>query len=492
LPLAGEGPVRARFAHRSMEISDTLVDELRATGATVEEGEELRAEHSRDWWPISLGWAAQGRVPALADLVVSATSTEQVAAVLVACCRARVPVTATGGRSGVCGGVVPLQGGVALDLTGLSRILEVDQRSLTLRVEAGIFGPELDAHLAGLGPGYTLGHWPQSFELSTVGGWLACRGAGQYSTRYGKIEDMVRGLTVVLADGSIVHTDGHGPRSATGPSLTQLFVGSEGTLGIITEATLVIHRRPPAERRGAWSFASFAEGMAACRRIVQRGATPAVLRLYDEIESERGFGVDGNLLIVLDEADQHLVDATMAIVDEELAAAERLDPSLVASWLEHRYDVSALAPLWDAKIVVDTIEMAGSWTVLDTVCAEVLEALRLVEGTMVASVHQSHAYLDGACLYFTFAGRVSERGEHYGSLEPEEAYYRRCWDQATAAIERHGAAISHHHGIGMNRGRYLADALGGSFAVLRAIKAALDPDEILNPGKLGLGEGGPW
>jgi len=491
-PLADGASLGARFPHDAVALSLPALESIRKSGAVVSIDEAVRAEHSRDWWPVSIGWAAQGNVPALADVVISVTSTEQVAMVLRHCNDEGIPVTPTAGRSGVCGGSVPLHGGVALDLTGLNRILDVDETSLTLRVEAGVFGPELEAHLASVGSGYTLGHWPQSFDLSTVGGWLACRGAGQYSTRYGKIEDMVRGLVVVLADGTVIETDNHGPRSAMGPNLTQLFVGAEGTLGVITEAILAIHPTAPCEQRGAWGFASFDEGLDACRRILRRGATPAVLRLYDTIESKRTFDVDTNVLIVLDEADAHIVDATMAIVNEETQGATSLESSLVDIWLAHRNDVSALTPLWNAKVVVDTIEMAAPWGSLSDLTDEILAALRSVDGTMVASVHQSHAYSDGACLYFTFAGRVSERGESYGSLDAEENYYRTCWDRVSTLLNERHVALSHHHGIGMNRGRYLPDALGASFGVLQTLKTALDPNGIMNPGKLGFGEGSPW
>ena len=235
-------------------------------------------------------------------------------------------------------------------------------------MRAGTFGPDLEAALGAVGDGYTLGHWPQSMDLSTVGGWLACRGAGQYSTRYGKIEDMVIGLEVVLADGRVVHTEGKGPRAATGPNLTQLFVGSEGTLGVITEARLRIHPLPPAQERRAFGFATFAAGLEACRRILRRGATPAVLRLYDETESERNFEQpDTNVLIVLDEADPEPLAATMAVVDDECApgaGAHPLETALVERWLGHRNDVSALAPLWRAGIVVDTAEVSGPWAAL--------------------------------------------------------------------------------------------------------------------------------
>jgi hypothetical protein len=250
-------------------------------------------------------------------------------------------------------------------MTAIEGLRDIDETSLTVDVRAGTFGPDLEAALGGVGAGYTLGHWPQSMDLSTVGGWLACRGAGQYSTRYGKIEDMVIGLEVVLADGRVVRTGGRGPRSATGPDLTQLFVGSEGTLGVITEGRFRVHPVPYGEGRRAFGFPSFADGLDACRRILRRGATPAVLRLYDNTESARSFDhPETNVLIVLDEADPGLVEATLGVVDAECRGVDRLDDELVDRWLEHRNDVSALAPLWRSGIVVDTVEVAARWSAL--------------------------------------------------------------------------------------------------------------------------------
>jgi alkyldihydroxyacetonephosphate synthase len=402
--------------------------------------------------------------------------------VLAACNEAIVPVTPVAGRSGVCGGSIPVFGGVALDLTSLDGPVRVDETSLTADVRTGMFGPDLEAALGQVGPGYTLGHWPQSMDLSTVGGWLACRGAGQYSTRYGKIEDMVLGLEVVLADGRIVHTEGHGPRAATGPNLTQLFVGSEGTLGVITEARFRIHPLPAAQGRRAFGFTTFDAGLAACRTILRRGATPAVLRLYDSTESGRNFDQpDTNVLVVLDETDPALLAATLAVVDDECGGAHKLDDALVERWLGHRNDVSALAPLWRAGIVVDTAEIAGPWAALPGLFDEVIGSLGAIDGTLVASAHQSHAYTDGACLYFTFAGRGPEGDEAW-----RERYYRLAWETVTDATLAHGAAISHHHGIGLNRSRFLPRALGSGFEVLVGLKESFDPVGILNPGKLGL------
>ena len=482
---ASGGDVTDRLGAPIAAIPQGLLERLADTGAVVVDDDDARAEAGRDWWPIAIGWAAEGGVPQRPAAVVRPSSVEQVSAVLAACNELIVPVTAAAGRSGVCGGSIPVHGGIALDLTGLEGLGHVDETSLTADVRAGTFGPDLEVALGQVGAGYTLGHWPQSMDLSTVGGWLACRGAGQYSTRYGKIEDMVIGLEVVLADGRIVHTEGKGPRAATGPNLTQLFVGSEGTLGVITEARLRVHPLPAAQERRAFGFASFAEGLEACRRILRRGATPAVLRLYDQTESERNFDSgDTNVLIVLDEADLDLLSGTFTVVDAECSAeagAQPLDHALVDRWLGHRNDVSALAPLWRGGIVVDTAEVSGPWSALPGLFDEVIGALKEIDGTLAASAHQSHAYPDGACLYFTFGGRGPD-----GDAAWREQYYRAAWDTVTDATLAHGAAISHHHGIGLNRSRFLPRALGSGFEVLQGLKATFDPNGILNPGKFGL------
>ncbi|HWS48083.1 MAG TPA: FAD-binding oxidoreductase, partial [Acidimicrobiia bacterium] len=434
---------------------------------------------SRDWWPLAMIWALDAQVAARASVVVRPHDVAQVQAVVRACHDARVPVTAAAGRSGVCGASVPVFGGVLLDLTALAGIVAVDSTSMLVDVLPGTFGDVFEDELRA-NYGVTCGHWPQSMALSTVGGWLACRGAGQLSTRYGKIEDIVVGLDVVLADGTLVHTGG-APRAAVGPDLTQLFVGSEGTLGVIVGARLRAHALPSAEVRDAFAFTSFADGLDAMRRIVQRGATPAVLRLYDAIEADRSYQTgDAHVLLMLDEGDAHVVDATRRIVDEECRAAEAsgLDVALVGRWLEHRNDVSALEALIARGFVVDTMEVAAPWSALPDVYARATAAIREVEHTIVASAHQSHSYTDGACLYFTFAGKPPEA--------ERESYYRASWDAGQRAVLAHGGALSHHHGIGLNRARFVRDALGGGLDVLQSVKDALDPHGILNPGKLGL------
>ena len=429
--------------------SEAVLDALRTARVAFDVSPTERAEHARDWWPRLIAPSSRGEIERWPGVVVRPTTTDEVSTTLRLASEFRVAVTPQGGRSGVVGGAVPEHGAIALDLTGLNQVVSVDERSRTVRAQAGVFGPDLEAALAPFN--LTVGHFPQSFELATVGGWIACRGAGQYSNRYGKIEDIVFGLTVVLANGDVIDLGGRAPRQAVGPDLVQLFLGSEGTLGVITEAALVVRDRATSEARRAYCFTSFTQGLNACRAIVQRDAHPAVLRLYDETESKRNFGIEGCALIVLDEGERIFVDATLSVVDDECRAATRLDSGFVEQWLQRRNDVSALAPLWERGLVVDTIEVAGTWSALEILTDRVSAALREREGMLVVSVHQSHAYLDGACLYFTFAGQPTENSDEF---------YRGAWDAAMDQVITLGAAISHHHGIGRNRARHVARSLG--------------------------------
>ena len=466
-----------------VEVPEGAIHALASICETIEadgSDDDPVAEASRDWWPLALHWALAGQVPRLADVVVRPTTTDEVVRVVQVCNNARVPLTVAGGRSGVCGAAAPVFGGVVLDTTGLSGIVSVDAVSGIVEVLPGTFGPDLEDELRTV-HGVSVGHFPQSFELATVGGWVASRGAGQYSTRYGKIEDMVVGLEAVLADGTVVRTGG-APAAAAGPDLTQLLVGSEGTLGVITRVWLRTHPIPTHERRAAYSFGSFADGVEACRRILQSGATPAVLRLYDAVESQRGQGGDGSqcMLLVLDEGHVELVDATMSIVDNcSLAAgAVPMATTLVDAWMSHRNDTSALQGLTRKGFVVDTMEIAAPWSRLDALFDDVRAAMMAVPHARAATCHLSHSYADGACLYFTFAATPPP--------EEIESTYIALWDAGQRAVLAGGGNLSHHHGVGLNRGRFMAEALGAAHDVLATIKSALDPNGIMNPGKLGL------
>ncbi|MEY2468462.1 MAG: alkyldihydroxyacetonephosphate synthase, partial [Actinomycetota bacterium] len=427
----------AHFA-AAVDVPEGVLTELRDACAHVSVDEAETAEAGRDWWPMAMHWALAGETPARAGALCRPSTTDEVAAVLRICNDAHIPVTPVAGRSGVCGGSIPIFGGVGLDLTGLNGIVDVDDASLLVTARAGMFGDVFEDELRAT-YGLTGGHWPQSIALSTVGGWAACRGAGQYSTRYGKIEDIVRGLEVVLADGTVVRTGGRGPRQAVGPDLNQLFVGSEGTLGVITEVQMRAHPVPSGEGRAAYGFESFEAGLEACRLILRADANPAVLRLYDARESRRHFDTPRgqSVLLVLDEADQALVDGNLAVIAQACAAtgAETLDSHLLDHWLETRNDVAGLEKGIRAGLVVDTTEISGRWRDLPAIYGAVVAAMDAVPGTIACTSHQSHAYTDGACLYFTWAGQPDP------ATGGAEGYYTTAWKTVTETVLSHGGAL---------------------------------------------------
>lgn len=476
----GGDPALATVAitHPTTSLTHEQVDVLSTMCETSTDSSD-RVNHGRDWWPLSLSWSLQNRVPSIPFAVCRPTSTEEVSALLAYCNSQSIPVTPSGGRSGVCGAAIPLAGGVALDMTLMQGIESVDEISGIIEVLAGTFGPDVEESARQYG--LTVGHYPQSVAISTVGGWVACRGAGQYSTRYGKIEDMVHALEVVLADGTVIRTGG-APAGAVGPDLTQLLLGSEGTLGVVTRVWLRAHPAPEVERHGAYVFPSLTDGFEACRRIVRSGATPAVLRLYDGAESKRSHGGDGTsaTLLVLDEGTEALIDATMSIVHDTCMSmgATVGDSSLVEAWIHHRNDTSGLQALTRKGYVVDTMEVAANWAQLDSVVESVESAMLAVPHARSATCHLSHSYIEGACVYFTFAATPP-------ADEFEETYLA-LWKAGQTAALRSGANLSHHHGVGYSRAQFMPEALGHGLDVLRSIKKSLDPNGILNPGKLGL------
>ncbi|MEU6741192.1 FAD-binding oxidoreductase [Streptosporangium sandarakinum] len=476
------GTGKASLQTAVVEVPDAVVAELRAVAAAVHTDRDEVILRTRDWWAGTSIGETDG-APATPDaVIVEAADEEQVAAVVRVCHAHGIPLTVSAGRSNVLGAALPVFGGVVLDVCRLNRIISFDAESMIVEVQAGMFGDLFEKELQEE-HGATTGHWPSAFAISTVGGWAACRGAGQLSTRYGKIEDMVVGLDVVLPDGSTA-SYGTYPRAAVGPDLRQLFIGSEGTLGVITRLRLRTHRLPSYAKGLAYGFDTFAAGLDACREILQRGATPAVLRLYDAHESGTHFGEPGtNLLLIADEGDPELVDAIMAVTEEvcgERSSVTLDGEAVLARWLDERMLVGKSGDGF-AKgpgFVADTCEIAGAWSSLPAIYDEVVAAIEAVPGTLRASAHQSHAYTDGACLYFSLRGDVER--------ERRREWYRAAWDAANEVLIRHGAAISHHHGVGLLRSPYVERSLGSGFATLVAVKQALDPTGIMNPGKLGL------
>jgi alkyldihydroxyacetonephosphate synthase len=458
-----------------------VADLEKALGGRVRTNDTVLAAHSRDTWVLSELDDLEGRPPAAPLAVVEAESTQDVALTLALTREARVPVVPYGGGSGVCGGVRTSGNCIVLSTERMTGLVELDGASLTASFQAGTNG--MEAERAVQKEGLTIGHWPQSIELSTVGGWVATRAAGQYSTLYGSIEDVLLDLEAVLPDGSVVRTR-RTPRASAGPDLRQLFLGSEGTLGVVTEVGFSLRPLPEASRGQAFHFESLQAGLEPMRFFLREGWRPPVVRLYDAPESARHFGEtcpEGRaMLILLHEGAEALVETQRAAVGwicQEAGGAEA-DASIVDHWLETRNDVPGFRGFLEKGIIVDTIEIACTWDRTAALYERATASLREVPGILLASAHSSHSYRSGTNLYITFAARPERR-------EELAATYRECWRRTMETALELGAGISHHHGIGRVRRDFLARELGaGGVALLRAVKHALDPEGLLNPGVL--------
>ena len=438
------------------------------------------------------------------DAVVLPGSAEQVAAALAACAEQRVAVVPFGGGTSVVGGVEPVRDGMAaavsLDLGRLDSAVEVDRTSLTARLDAGLFGPEAERRLGA--EGVTLGHFPQSFEYSTVGGWVAPRSAGQASTGYGRIDELVEAVRCVTPVGEIGTRAV--PASAAGPSLRELLVGSEGVLGVICEATVRVRPAPAFRRYEGWSFASFAEGCDAFRVMEQAEASADVNRLSDEAETglSRAMGSSGSRAEGLGKrylrlrGHEHGCIAILGFEGEEEDVERRrrhtagllragggisIGPRPGEAWLRSRYSGPYLRDeLLDRRVMGETLETATSWANLESLHAAVADALRKTLGERgtpaLVMCHVSHLYPSGASLYFTFLARQEDDAM---------AQWRAAKTAASEAILAGGGTITHHHAIGRDHREWMRAEVGElGIELIRAAKERLDPAGIMNPGKL--------
>jgi alkyldihydroxyacetonephosphate synthase len=462
-----------------MDIVERLVAELGPEHVSVAPNRLDERRHDT-WFQSQLDDRGEHPAPK-PRCVVCPSSTEQVQAALLVCRELRVPIVPFGLGSGVCGGVLASADTVVFDMSAMSQVREVSVTDLTATFEAGVRGTDAEARLNA--SGLTLGHYPQSIDRSSVGGWIATRAAGQFSTAYGNIEDMVLDIEAVLATGDIVRTR-RTPRASAGPDLRHLLLGSEGILGIVTAATLSVRRQAEARLGAAYHLSTLRAGIELQRKIVQGGFLPPVMRLYDSTEASRMFSEwaeDGHALLVLvHEGADALVQAEYAQVHRLVveAGARLADPACVDHWLAERNHVPDFAPFIENGVVVDTIEVAATWSRIGPIYDAAIDALRAVPGILAASAHSSHAYRSGLNLYFTFVAQPPER-------DRMSETYRECWDRVLRATAEGGGGIAHHHGIGRVRRSWLSQEVGeGGLRVLRALKRALDPDGIMNPGAL--------
>ncbi|HEY1593222.1 MAG TPA: FAD-binding oxidoreductase [Solirubrobacteraceae bacterium] len=475
-------------------LTDDAADALRgvvdAEGALADH--DSRVRHTRGKSTPDLLRLRSGDASAAPDLVLLPSSHEQVVELLEVCSERRIAVVPFGGGSSVVGGLEPEAGGfaglVALDLRRMNAMLELDAVSRVAVLEPGLRGPEAEALLSERG--YTIGHFPQSFEYATLGGFAAARSSGQASAGYGRFDEMVVELRVATPAGTL--SMGRAPKSAAGPDLRQLVLGSEGAFGVITSLSVAVRPAPAVRVYEGWRFGSFDEGVAALRRLAQDGPRPTVLRLSDETETALnlarpaeigGDGGSGGCIAIIgyegtaEDVEVRRTGATRVLADagatEEAGAGE--------TWEHGRYRGPYLRDaLLDAGALVETLETVTFWSRVPDLYAAVSSALQdslTAAGTPpVILCHVSHVYPAGASLYFTVAAAQSE--------DPI-AQWVAAKAAASDAILAAGGSITHHHGVGTDHRAWYAREIGElGVDVLSAVKATLDPAGIMNPGVL--------
>ena len=470
----------------------------------VEDDPQARLAHAGGQAYPDLVRRRAGHQVALPDAVVRPSSHDEVSDVLATASEHAIAVVPYGGGTSVVGGVEPHPAGhpavITLDLSRMDRLVRVDDVSRTATFEPGVTGPRAEELLAE--HGLTLGHVPQSFPRGTVGGFVATRSAGQASTGYGRIDDMVVALRVATPVGDL--RLGTGTPNAAGPDLRALFTGSEGALGVLTEVTLRVRPVPEDRRYEMWAFQSFADGLDTLRAIAQAGESPDVVRLSDEDETDAALAAQGSrgkvaglftrvrgvrrpaYCVLGWEGDPDAVERRRRLVLPYLKDVEAVSLGTRAgeAWRRHRFDGPHLRDaMLDAGVLVETVETATSWSRLAGLYAAVSGAVRdsltSKDTPPLVLTHVSHVYPTGASLYFTVLARQLPGAQQ--ALDQ--------WDDAkaaaSAAIAAEGGTITHHHAIGRTHQPYLEAEVGPvGLAVLVAVKAALDPQGILNPGAL--------
>ncbi|HEU5252519.1 MAG TPA: FAD-binding oxidoreductase [Solirubrobacterales bacterium] len=472
--------------------------------ANVSTAAEDRLRHSVGRGYVDLARLRNGALENAPDAVLTPPDVAALRRAIDACAAEGIAVVPFGGGTSVVGGVKPLRGShgrlVSLDLAAL-REVSVDRRSLTARLGAGLRGPEAEAALAR--EGLTLGHFPQSFEYATIGGFAATRSAGQASSGYGRFDALVSSVRLLAPAGDLQTLET--PHTAAGPALRELVVGSEGVLGVIPDVTVRVRQAPAVKRYEAWMAESFDAGAEIVRALAQGPGLPQVIRVSDEEETEgtlalsgpRGLGGrlfegylgarkrrGGSLVIVGYEGDEESVARGRALAVRALrrGGAAYLGQSAGRAWEHGRYQGPYLRDtLMGMGAMVETLETSHTWSRFGELHAAVGDAIRnslAAQGTPgLVFCHLSHAYADGASLYFTFISRARRGAE----LEQWAAVKR----AACEAIVAHGGTITHHHAVGRDHAPYMEAEVGRTgLDVLRAAKERLDPEGIMNPGKL--------
>lgn len=468
------------------QVVSELEDAVGASNVATDTSRCEEAGLDQYWLPHM--WRAKGESCPTPFAVVMPTTTTETSDVLRICNAAKVPVVTRGGGSGTQGGAVPLYGGVVLDTRHLNAVLAVDKTSLTMRAQAGVGGTALER--AANAQGLMLAHYPASAEMATLGGYLAARGSGVMSTKYGKAEDMVLSAEVVLADGRVIETHPV-PNHASGPGLLPLFVGSEGTLGVITTATMRLDPLPEVRLFQTFEFPDVASGLEAGRQMMVQRLQPTVMRLYDSAATERslrstGHHLEGVSMIVMVDGFPEIAAAQLTRITDIAVGAGGVTRGQDEGehWWRHRYDFyrPPLQPAYPQ--MYGTVETVTTFDRIGDLYRSKRDHVTKVyaEHGATYTAHFSHWYPWGAMIYDRF----------YIDNPPEDAHeclrlHNRIWAECSRINLEHGAPLNEHHGIGFKLGWLMPEQSRGQFDVLAGMKRQLDPQCILNPGKLGFG-----
>lgn len=448
-----------------------------------------RLVYSTDWSWMAQMWLDRGLLPGKPDFVVHPGSAEEISAILKIANSYGVPVVPWGGGSGTQGGAVPTYGGILLDTKRLDRILEIDERSLSVTAQAGINGTQLEWALNERN--LTLPHYPASANCATLGGYLAPRGSGTISTKYGKAEDLVMSMEVVLPSGAIIRTPPV-PSHASGPDFMGLFLGSEGTLGVITEATMSVVPLPEVRLFRAVLFEDIGKGLEAGRRMMVRGLNPLVIRMYDPnstaslVKEVLGYELEGAYMIVgFDgwEDIARLQEKHALAICTELGARD-LGREPGERWWNHRYDFYYPPLGLHLPHMYGTVETVTTYNRIENLYRTKKEVIEGTFGHLGVSYigHFSHWFPWGASIYDRFI--LEEPPE-----DPHEALrlHNRIWDLAVRTSLECGGMINEHHGVGLKLSRFMRAQYGPAWELLLTLKRAIDPNGIMNPGKVGFG-----
>jgi alkyldihydroxyacetonephosphate synthase len=457
----------------------------------VLQGEPARRAFTGDQSWVSIVSAAAGQSLSRQDLIVKVSTTGEVSEVLKIANGSKTPVTPLGGGSGVQGAANADRGGILLDLRGMDRIRSIDERSLTATVECGVNCARLEAELNENDLRFT--HYPASAEWASIGGCITARGSGVLSSKYGKIEDHVLSLEIVLPTGEVVHTPSV-PRHAAGPELAQLMVGSEGTLGIVTAATLQLRRLPAKQVFLCFAFDHLEDGVAAGREIMLSGLRPAVMRLYDgssaagSLEKVVAAGLDGPTFVLMCDGEvPGVVDAEAVAVAAILAAHGGRDfgGEVGEKWWENRYAFYHAPHAPELPAMWATLDVVADFSHIEGVYRDVTKAIRAaagVDANLSLGTHFSHWYPWGSMIYARF--KITPAPDR---LEDALALHDKIIREGTRAALAAGAVLNDHHGVGTRLAPYLGDQLGAAgMLMLTRVKQGLDPNGVLAPGKLGL------